>query len=398
MLEDLESKVGKSGKPQWRPMLSYVAELHKRSTHEPRYPFEYPWEEIGSGYCYGPAFGHWDIVHQIMDTMPYEPLHAKNQVLNNLVAQQPDGFVPGAIYMVGGSPKWSLNRGHPSLWQVAVQDYSDMFGTGELIETCYEPLVRLIHWYEANRRAEENGFYYVDILNNVWESGVDEGIRFRNVVTRPYACVDATAHVYWLYEHAAKWAESLGKEASYFRGNAAKLRQFIRDNLFDQETGFFHDIWTLGRPKIRHMAFEGMWPMVVRAATYEQAMRVIDDNLLNESVFFSTHPIATVGLKDPAFELRCWRGPAWNSMTYWASRGCIDYERKDAARILLERALDASAVQFEKTGTIWEFYHPYGGNPLELQRKPHRKENVPCRDYLGHNPLIAMARLWELTR
>jgi putative isomerase len=75
-----------------------------------------------------------------------------------------------------------------------------------------------------------------------------------------------------------------------------------------------------------------------------------------------------------------------------------DYGRKDAARILLERALDASAVQFEKTGTIWEFYDPYGGNPLELQRKPHRKENVPCRDYLGHNPLIAMARLWELTR
>ena len=71
------------------------------------------------------------------------------------------------------------------------------------------------------------------------------------------------------------------------------------------------------------------------------------------------------------------------------------YDRPDAARRLLARALDASAAQFARTGTVWEFYHPHGGEPEALTRKPQTPYNQPCRDYLGHNPLIAMARLWE---
>ncbi len=61
----------------------------------------------------------------------------------------------------------------------------------------------------------------------------------------------------------------------------------------------------------------------------------------------------------------------------------------------LEKALDDSARQFAKTGTIWEFYHPSGGNPEVVQRKPKTKRNMPCTDYLGHNPLIAMAVMYD---
>ena len=74
------------------------------------------------------------------------------------------------------------------------------------------------------------------------------------------------------------------------------------------------------------------------------------------------------------------------------------YDRPDATYLLLERALDATNAQFARTGTVWEFYHPHGGDPQELQRKPHTSYNSPCTDYLGHNPLIAMARLYELAR
>jgi hypothetical protein len=61
---------------------------------------------------------------------------------------------------------------------------------------------------------------------------------------------------------------------------------------------------------------------------------------------------------------------------------------------LLEAALDATALQFERTGTIWEFYHPQLGDPETLLRKPSGR-NVPCRDYIGHNPLFAMIALWR---
>jgi neutral trehalase len=178
-------------------------------------------------------------------------------------------------------------------------------------------------------------------------------------------------------------------------GKASHLRDFIRTELFAAETGFFHDIWAMPDPSKRRLAFEGMWPVVVGAATPEQAARVIDEHLLNPDRFFAPHPICTVALDEPLFERRMWRGPAWNSMTYWAARGCLRYGRRDAAGRLLARALDASAAQFERTGTIWEFYDPLGGPPESLQRKPHTPFNAPCRDYLGHNPLIAMARMYE---
>ncbi len=398
------------GEPRWRPMLRYVADLHRRSTHPPQPPFPFPWEEIGPGYCYGPAFGHWDLIHQVFDALVLDPRHARHQILNNLAAQQDDGLVPGSIWVRDEEPRWSHTIGHPPVWPVAVQDYADRFGVdgpdsqGDLIAMCYEPLLKQLHWFETQRAADPIGFYYMDILTQQWESGIDEGVRFDQAKAGPYACVDATSHVYAIYEVAAAWSEHVGTDpapaaiATKFREKARVLRDFIQNELFDEGTGFFYDKWAIEAASMRRMAFEGMWPVVVGAATPSQAQRVIDENLLNPARFFAPHPIATVGVEDPRFELRMWRGPTWNSMTYWAARGCVRYGHEEAAYQLLERALDATTAQFERTGTVWEFYHPHGGQPEELRRKPQTPYNSPCRDYLGHNPLIAMAHLYDECR
>ncbi|MBN1640053.1 MAG: glycoside hydrolase [Anaerolineae bacterium] len=397
-MEGLNAYVEEIGKPEWRAMLRYVARLHEASTHPPRDPFPYPWEEIGPGYCYGPAFGHWDLVHQVLDVLPAAPDHARDQLLNNLAAQQADGLVPGSIWMSGEAPRWNQRAGHPPVWPVAVQAYIDAGGADDLIARCYGPLIRQIGWFEAHRQAEGGGFYYTDILDHTWESGIDEGVRFDAVQPGPYACVDATSHLYMLYAYGAAWGERLRRaEVDALRSRAAELGRFLRETLYDPESGFFYDIWAVRQPTLRRLAFEGMWPVVVGAATQAQADRVIDQYLLHPGRFFSAHPICTVGLDDPRFELRMWRGPTWNSMTYWAARGCMRYGRHDAARALLGRALDASAAQFACTGTVWEFYHPQGGDPELLQRKPHTQYNQPCRDYLGHNPLIAMAGMYDGT-
>jgi neutral trehalase len=212
------------------------------------------------------------------------------------------------------------------------------------------------------------------------------------------ACIDATAHVYMLYEFAANWSDVLGCDSTPYRRKAAELRSFMQNELYDVESGMFYDIWAIRDPSKRHLTFDGMWPVVVGTATTEQANRLIDDHLLNPNRFFTPHPVCTVAWTDPAYELRMWRGPTWNSMTYWAARGCHRYGRPDAARRLLERALNASADVYGRTSTIWEFYPPHGGDPLELARKPHTQYNTPCREYLGHNPLIAMARLYDTAR
>lgn len=427
MFDNLRKEAGKLGKPAWRPMLRYVVDLHERSVHPPEPPLGLAWEEIGPGYCYGPAFGHWDLVHAVLDTLPHEPRHARDQILNLLGTQEPDGLLPGVIWMRHEERPSTVDPKtgpeavtHPPLWPVVVGEYFDITGDAEFVERCRARLLRQIGWFERHRRvarlsspkSEPSGFFYRDVLDRRWESGIDEGVRFdagpKDVSLRdvrlkdeaprgPLACVDATSHVYALYTYAARWSSQGGAEETGINPVADGLASFIRESLFDEETGFFHDSWSVGRPEVRPCAFEGMWPVVVGAATDEQAQRAIDENLLNPERFLSRHPIATVGVKDRRFSLRMWRGPAWNSMTYWAAVGCMRYGRADAARRLLEGALDSSAEQFERTGTVWEFYHPHGGNPEDVARKPHTPYNAPCRDYLGHNPLCAMARLWEKT-
>jgi putative isomerase len=398
MLDNLKAEVKTLGKPRWVPMLSYVAQLHERSTHPARHPFPYPWEEIGPGYQASPAFGHWDIIHQVLDVLPAEPEHARQQLLNNLAAQEPDGLVPGSIWLQSGEARWSKTVGHPPVWPVAVQAYCERVGNNELIAQCFHALLRQIEWFESHRKAEGIGFFYLDIINRSWESGVDEGVRFDDAPQGPYACVDATSHVFQAYSYAAKWAEILAEDNAMLVEKADELRRFIQSKLFDPETGLFHDIWSVANPQTRRFALEGMFPVVVGAASAEQANRVIDENLLSPDRFFTQHPLATVGVSDSHFELRMWRGPAWNSMAYWAARGCSLYGRDDAALKLLEAALDASALQFERSNTVWEFYHPHGGNPLELMRKYNTRQTTPCRDYLGHNPVIAMARMWGSLR
>jgi hypothetical protein len=164
--------------------------------------------------------------------------------------------------------------------------------------------------------------------------------------------------------------------------------------------------WPLTPITCRKSTFAGSWPRKGSPAetsstshrnssfSMDQAERVVSEFILNPRHFYTEHPIPVVSVSDQRFELRMWRGPTWNSTTYWTARGCVNYGFSSAARNLLEKALDASAQQFARTGTVWEFYHPHVGNQLELLRKPHTGYNTPCRDYLGHNPLIAMARLW----
>ena len=167
------------GKSDWKDMLYYVADLRLRSMHSPTPPFPYPWEDIGPGYCYGPAFGHWDSVHSILDAIPFNPVHAQQQIANNFAAQREDGFLPGSIWLREGETRWNKEAGHPPVWPFAVQDYSDAYGA-DLLPEAFERLTRQIGWFEKNRKADGQGFFYKDVLCRVWESGVDNGIRFSN--------------------------------------------------------------------------------------------------------------------------------------------------------------------------------------------------------------------------
>ncbi|MES2694761.1 MAG: trehalase family glycosidase [Verrucomicrobiota bacterium] len=384
-------------KASWRPMLRHLAEMHGRSVLPALAHLPHPYETIGPGYQNGRVFGHIDLTHVRIDTVRASPEHVRRQLRNEFAGQQADGLIPGIIlFNEEGKAWWKDFKGFPPFWVASAAAYVDLTGDTPFLRECLRVLVRQIGWFEAKRTVPSGGFYYLDQVEDTWESGMDEGIRYDRRPKERAAAVDACSHLYQLYDFAARWSRRLEEPAEAWERKAETLRQFIREKLWDEKTGFFYDAWAMAEPAGRPLAFEGMWPLVVGAATPEQARRVIDEHLLNPKEFFTPHPIATVALGDPKFELRMWRGPTWNCMSYWAARGLMRYGRAAAAHQLLERALDATAVQFERTGTLWEFYHPLGGEPESLKRKESGR-NMPNREYLGHNPLFAMADLWRVT-
>jgi len=375
-------------KRSWRPMLEYLANLHRRGTHPPQPPFPYEWEEIGTGYQVR-AFGHWDIVHQILDVLPAMPEHALNQLRNNVANQQDDGMIPGAIRVEiphRDPPRWHRTASHPPLWPLAVEAWASATGAA-IPEIFVSAAKRQIAWFEANRAARPIGAWYTRVH---WESGIDDDLRqpFGDATSPRQAFLDATCHLFGLYDAAARWSG----EASY-RDKANAVRDYVRGELFDARQGCFYDAWAVRDPRRRVESFVTIWPLVYGLATNDQAASVIDRHLLNPRRFFAEHPIRTVARDDPKFDLLMWRGPSWNSMTYWAARGCLRYGRRDAARKLAEAALDSTAHEFARTGTIWEFYHPDGGPPESLRREVVEPFGTPRRDYAGHNPLFALARL-----
>jgi hypothetical protein len=387
-------------KPAWAAALRHVTELRRRSVFPAAAPLPHRWLDIGPGYCYGPAFGHFDLVHQVLDFVADDPVLARDQMLNLFAVQRPDGVIP--FVWMGENPArtWPPQGGpYPPLWTVGVEACLKVEPNESLLAQADAALERTLDWFDAHRRAPGGGYFYADIFGKgQWESGMDQSIRFAQPLTQPAACVDASSHVFWCLRFAVAWAKRLGKDAGPREEALAQLGAWIRDALFCPATGWFHDAWTVNAPARRHRAFEGLWPLIVGAASAEQAAVALSDSLLHPDRFNTPHPIATVSRDDPAFRLQMWNGPAWNSFTLWAVAACLQYGRPDGARELLEKALDHTATEFERTGTVFEFYHPLGGHAETVTRKPGRAQVGPCRDYLGHNPLHAMARVWAAQR
>ena len=63
MFENSKKRLSNSCNEKWLELLTATLDLCERSIRQPNeaieHNFPYPWLEIGPGYAYGPAFGHW---------------------------------------------------------------------------------------------------------------------------------------------------------------------------------------------------------------------------------------------------------------------------------------------------------------------------------------------------
>lgn len=140
----------------WKPMFDYLIELHERGRHSPIHQFTREWYELGPGYCCPVrAFGHWDIIHTTLNLLDLNPEHAKDQILNTLSFQLPDGSLPIILRVNNDAIDYDAGLTHPPVWVFAANDYFEMHGDIKFLSTCLESLKQQISWFENNTPCED---------------------------------------------------------------------------------------------------------------------------------------------------------------------------------------------------------------------------------------------------
>ena len=132
--------------------------------------------------------------------------------------------------------------------------------------------------------------------------------------------VEAASLLYAAYESAGG-----------FEQEQAVLRDYLQNTCFDPATGWFYDKGVVGP-----LTLAGMWPFVVGAATDDQGWAV-----------------RTTLLKHPWTDER----------VFWAAGGCIRLGHPEAARTLLQTALERGGPELPRQALLrlWEECEEYDG-------------------------------------
>lgn len=360
----------------------------------------------------------WDSWKQSAGLAPYMPEVAKNGVRamfdyqikpNHPIRPQDAGMIIDCVFYYNeeqGSGNWNERNSKPALASWSVWTIYEETGDKDFIAEMYPKLKDYHQWWYRNRDHDKNGVCEygatVHPLNVVskttdgkvrdgriaaaaWESGGDNYIRFDadwgievldnyegNTLlgySLSQESVDLNTFLCNEKQLLAKMAGVLGleDERSRYDGEAQWLAGFIRENMYDAETGFFYDIDLKTKKTLssRGQGPEGWYPLWAGIASKEQAARVreviIDPARFNTFVPFPTASYANARFNPTGY----WRGPVWLSPVWFGVDGLNNYGFTDDVKSQIEKFLNNAEGVMTPGMPIRENYNPLTGEGLK---------------------------------
>ena len=177
-------------------------------------------------------------------------------------------------------------------------------------------------------------------------------------------------------------------KADYDR-DAQRLYDAIQEHCWDERDGFFYSVdlnlkpvndqeWDYHIGAQRHWdcliqrigVWSGFLAMWAGVATPEQAERMVKEHALNERTFCSPYGVRTLSKMEKMYNVKAssnpssWLGPIWGISNYMTWRGLVDYGFEEEARDLAEKTIILFGRDYERTGTLHEYYQPENGEPI----------------------------------
>ena len=164
--------------------------------------------------------------------------------------------------------------------------------------------------------------------------------------------------------HLERW-----QEIEEFEDEIKSLTKYIRENLWDEKSGFLYDQYadgSLGTTK----GNGAYWALYTDVLLKEQLDKLVN-HLKDTTTFNRPHRVPSLSADNPKYNPvgRYWQGGVWPGTNYMVITGL---DKKGFTPLAKEIAANHYSRVFEvykNTGTFWEYYAPEAIEPGFMARK-----------------------------
>ncbi len=297
----------------------------------------------------------------------------------------PQGFVPNYARSNGWK---SSDRSEPPVGAITVLGLYRRFHDRWLLEDTFTPLLNWNRWWAHHRDRQGYLVWGSDGENQpvnlddktagtragaILESGLDNSPMYDSATYDPatHQLAFADVGLMGMYiadcDALATIANILGKtpEAEELHRRAARYRASLA-TLWDPKTGIFLNKDLRTGQFSHRLSPTNFYPLLARAATPEQAQRMVDEHLLNPKEFWGQWVIPSIARDDPAFyDQNYWRGRIWGPMNYLVYLGLQNYDQPDINRArgdLAQKSLELFLKDWKANGHVHENYNAITGS------------------------------------
>jgi hypothetical protein len=304
--------------------------------------------------------------------------------------QHPDGGICRQFREANGTECYSRfdpAGSGPNVLGLSEYEYYVQFGDRERVARVFPALVAYGQWFRKYR-SWPNGSYWGTGLS----SGMDNQPRIpaggsMQLDHGHRTWVDATLQAVLSNRIVLEFAELLGRreEVQDFADENAQLAAWINQQLWDENTGFYHDLRRDQTRLTEVKTIGAYWALLADVVPPERLRRFVS-HLEVDSEFKRRHRIPSLSADTPGYDPdgSLWLGGVWAPTNYMVLRGLLERGFEELAYEIADNHYFNVIASFAKTGSVWEHHAPDAAGAGRGRR-----------DFVGWTGITPIAVLFE---
>ncbi len=312
------------------------------------------------------------------------------KTLDNFYAlQHLDGFICREIKASGDDcfHRYDPVSTGPNIIPWSELEYYNQFGDSERINMIFPALAAYSRWLRLNRTWRDGSY---------WSSGWGTGMDNQPRVPKGYSMIYSHGHMVWLDaclqqlmvdKILLKFGFILERwqEIEDIEDEISVLENYIREKLWDDESGFLYDRFADG--SLSDLKSIGAyWALLADVLDKDQLNKLVA-HLSDTNTFKRKYPVPSLSADHEKYQEdgRYWQGGIWAPANYMLIKGLQKNNYNDLAFDIAKRHHGQILEVYKDTGTFWEYYAPESAKP-GLMARP---------DFVGWTGLVPIAVLIE---